>query len=133
MLQVLSHRTRAYIYNANGLQGFLVEEQIIRLLRQAHANFVLKVVTRTQIVDFKELGKELQVQQTRTGMLSLLSRKYPSVYIYVLQKMRRRDEVKEFMKKCAELEKGDPAQYTMYIQGYWNPWLEQQRDAGKLK
>ena len=69
----MSHQTRAYIYNANGLQGFLVEERIISLLKKAHANFVLKAVTRFQVVDLSELGRALQAEQTHPKMLQLLS------------------------------------------------------------
>ena len=35
LMQCLSHGTRAYIVNANGLTGFVIEFDIIRFLREA--------------------------------------------------------------------------------------------------
>ena len=38
ILQRLSHRTRAYVYNADGLKGFLVVLDIIKILKDAELN-----------------------------------------------------------------------------------------------
>ena len=38
ILQTLSHRTRAYVYNADGLQGFLVVLDIIKILKAAQSS-----------------------------------------------------------------------------------------------
>ena len=35
LLQSLSHATRAFIWNANGLNGFLVRFQIMKILKEA--------------------------------------------------------------------------------------------------
>ena len=35
LLQTLSHRTRAYIVNAEGLPGFVIEMDIIKILQEA--------------------------------------------------------------------------------------------------
>ena len=53
ILQVMSHKTRAFICNpsANFLQGFLYKKEIIKILKRADACKQLEVVKRWQIFD----------------------------------------------------------------------------------
>ena len=58
-LQVLSHRSRAYIYNANGLNGFLVEKRIIRTLELAKKDGSFDEWSRYLDVNFHKLIQQL--------------------------------------------------------------------------
>ena len=58
-LQVLSHRSRAYIYNANGLSGFLVEKRIIRTLELAKKDGSFEEWSRYLDVNFHKLVWQL--------------------------------------------------------------------------
>ena len=51
LLQTLSHKTRAFIYNAHGLQGFLVSLDVMGILRFAQKQELLEKVTKWQVVD----------------------------------------------------------------------------------
>ena len=51
-LQRLSHGCRAFIWNANGLSGFLVKvESVLWNLRLAEKNEQIKKIAKWQIVD----------------------------------------------------------------------------------
>ena len=58
-MQILSHATRAYIWNANGLQGFTDEFDIVKQLRTLQKRGKLEELTKWQVIDIDELEKEL--------------------------------------------------------------------------
>ena len=60
IMQTLSHATRAYIINADGLPGFIRSIEVIELLRNADEEGKLKYIKRYQVIDFDVLGKELK-------------------------------------------------------------------------
>ena len=49
----MNHETRAFIVNAEGLPGFLVEYSLMKVLRQAETDGTLEKYTKWQIVDLK--------------------------------------------------------------------------------
>ena len=59
ILQQLSHRSRAYFFNAHGLQGFLIKATPMLLLNQARTLGELEQVTRWQHIDFEKLMQKL--------------------------------------------------------------------------
>ena len=60
-MQRLSHGTRAYLWNADGLPGFIVKfEGIITLLRKAQAEGHLESQTKHQIIDLQQVDNELK-------------------------------------------------------------------------
>ena len=42
------------------------------------------------------------------------------------------DELKQYQQRY-KIYEDDPNYYSMYVHGYFIPWLERQRAAGKLK
>ena len=50
-MQVLSHGTRAYIWNSDGLQGFLVELDVIKIFIEAEAQGQLEDEKKYQEID----------------------------------------------------------------------------------
>ena len=53
MLQSISHVTRAYIINADGLNGFLIEIEIIKVLTESEKNGQLEIAKRWQMIDLE--------------------------------------------------------------------------------
>ena len=59
IMQSLSHTTRAYIINADGLRGFIFEVEIIKLLKEADQKGILDHAKMWQVIDLDELGNVL--------------------------------------------------------------------------
>ena len=59
LLQTLSHSTRAYIVNENGLPGFVVNIDIIKILKSADKQGKLKQARKWQIIDLERVEEEL--------------------------------------------------------------------------
>ena len=64
--------------------------------------------------------------------MDFLSEEYPNLFIFILESFDMTDRKKLYMDKCKSYEY-DPFKYSLYIQGYFNLWLDQQRKDGKLK
>ena len=43
LLQIMSHKTRAYAINAEGLRGFLIEMDVMKILREMDAKGLLEL------------------------------------------------------------------------------------------
>ena len=56
----MNHSSRAYIFNSNGLQGFLVKEDYLSVLQAAHADGLWGRATQWHCVDFDQLKEELE-------------------------------------------------------------------------
>ena len=60
LMQHISHRTRAYIQNANFLHGFLVKGSIVvSILELANDSGELDAVTRRHVVDLEKIKGSL--------------------------------------------------------------------------
>ena len=46
--------------------------------------------------------------------------------------MDKQKDLKDYMDHCKKLRGGDHGQYTLYIYGFLLPWLQEQREQGKL-
>ena len=120
LLQTISHSTRAYLYNAKGLKGFLVNG-IPELIRKAP-----EVVHEWQIVNVEELVKRVQACKSREESFEILRKGYPRMYIYVMTRIGMHDKVKEYREECKKLENAEEAtQYSYYIHGWFLVWLEE--------
>ena len=64
--------------------------------------------------------------------MDYLSVEYPSLYIHMLGSLDKPDKIEQYMAKCKEYE-DHRGKFSLYIHGYFLPWLDQQRKAGKLK
>ena len=89
-------------------------------------------ITRYQYLSIAKVKEELKKESTDTQKLKHLESNYPCLYIAVLKKIGRHDKVEAFMHKCKRYE-NDCKNYSWYVHGYWLPWLDYQREAGKLK
>ena len=131
-MQTASHMTRAYYINAKGLKGFLVPYSIVKDLREAMANGQLRKVTDGFKVNLKYLIEFISKMKTNKHRLNFLGERYPDLCIFVMKKRGMQDELQEYMDRCRSYE-NDPERYTLYIRGYWLPYLQQQKDKGLLK
>ena len=96
LLQKLSHKSRAYIFNANGLQGFLIKEDYLSVLKSAHADGLWERVTRWHRADFSFIQKELQTQPSSLMQAEWLKQYYPSLYTFVLFEKKNFSEINNF-------------------------------------
>lgn len=58
----MSHTTRAYIINANGLPGFVTSFEIVEFLKVENKAGRLEHAKRYQVVDLAELQQELETK-----------------------------------------------------------------------
>ena len=126
--QKISHSTRAYITNAQGLKGFLQEYTIAQLLVKAPQE-----VHQWQIINIREVQRQMSWCETDEERLTLLREGYPRMYIYVMTYIGRLEKVKEYRNECKKLECGGIADYSYYVHGWFLVWLDEQRAAGKLR
>ena len=59
MMQQISHRSRAYIWNSNGLQGFLVGD-ILQILRYEKKQGNLAAFLKYQYINFEGIDERLR-------------------------------------------------------------------------
>ena len=64
LLQVLSHTTRAFVYNADALKGFMIKVDFVEILRQAHRKGKLEEIGKHQILDFDALETGISKHRT---------------------------------------------------------------------
>ena len=90
LLQVLSHKTRAYTINANGLEGFLIATPVTLAIDHLIANDNIRYeITRFQLIDLNSLNKQLQAIKDVPSQLGLLKEKYPCIFVWILSKIGR--------------------------------------------
>ena len=120
ILQTLSHSTRAYIINANGLTGFLLSMNLIRFLQEADQDGKLESAKKYQVIDFQKIieGWDNDEQQK-----TYLSRNYPSLYRYVITELGTEQSLTRYETCCQSLE-NDHKKFSLYLHGYFLPWIE---------
>ena len=59
-MQKINHGTRAFFWNADGLQGFVIKLDIMELLYSAEQSGDLEKVTKWQIVDLRMVVAKLK-------------------------------------------------------------------------
>ena len=121
LLQVLSHSSRAYIQNAAGLPGFLLNFDLIDILKKLDAAGSLEELKKTTVIDLKSLDESLSGLKIEDQMQLLRSN--PGVYIQVLNFCGRFSQATNFIEWCKSFEHGDHREYSMYVHGYLLPWL----------
>ena len=85
ILQRLSHRTRAYIYNSCGLKNFLVSVDIMKSLYEAQENGVIEAYTKWQYVDLEKISQEIQEFKTIFERIDFMLEFYPSLADLILR------------------------------------------------
>ena len=67
LMRTMSHRTRAYIHNANGLKGFLTRGTVLNILEDLQGNKKeLLKMTDYQLIDIPELLNEYKAVKYMT-------------------------------------------------------------------
>ena len=63
-MQLLSHASRAYIINADGLPGFLVKFDIVRYLKALDETDQLELAKKWQLIDMSTIQIKLKELET---------------------------------------------------------------------
>ena len=124
LLQTLSHKSRAFIFKANGLPGFVEQFNPINSLRLARANGEIDWILKWQFIRLTDLEQQLNKCPTREMKRSVVALNSPLLYIYLLKVLKRFEELAHFREQCYNMRNGNIGQYTQYIHGWWFPWLE---------
>ena len=90
IMQSLSHTTRAYIINADGLRGFIFEVEIIKLLKEADQKGILDHAKMWQVIDLDELGNVLKFMDSLDEKMKYISKNYPYHYQVLLRRLNKR-------------------------------------------
>ena len=85
LLQTLSHVTRAFIWNSDGLPGFVAKFEIINVLKHADETGKLEQAKMWQVIDLDKIGDELTKLEDSQKYMVYLSEEYPSLYIFMLR------------------------------------------------
>ena len=93
MMQRISHSTRAYIINAEGLPGFLIQIDFMQVLREADAKGRLKDAKKWHQIDLKEIEKKFAGKLDNKTQMNFFKKHYPSVYIFLLYHLNQKDRV----------------------------------------
>ena len=124
LLQTLSHGTRAYIVNAEGLHGFVEKFDIVKHLREADETGRLEHARKWQVIKLDVVSTELDTMINLQDKMNYLSESYPGLFICILEHLSMTDKIEDYMTQCKEYE-NDRERYSLYIQGYLLIWLEQ--------
>ena len=87
LMQNLSHTTRAFIENSNGLNGFLPRFNIMDVVNDPKNSSLLDEALSWQVIDFDQLEEELRQFASLDARMNYLSRYYPSLFIFILKSM----------------------------------------------
>ena len=147
-MQCLSHGTRAYIVNEDGLAGFVLkfDVDIIPFLKKADKAGQLEHAKKYQLIDLNTLESKLEnftsngeeiVEGKSVSLtpfqqkIDYMSKAYPRLFIFILDQFGMKDRIEKFLAKCKAYE-DDRYKYSLYVHGYLLVWLDQQRQEGKL-
>ena len=84
----------------DGLPGFLVPSSIVKDLVGPGVDKELEEVNKYQEVDMLTLVQVLQDMKTNKERADHLSERYPALYIFVMKKRGKEEEIKQYMTKC---------------------------------
>ena len=80
----------------------------------------------------KNLLGHLQTIKNNKEILDHLGKGYPALCIFIMEKRGMNKQLHQYMEKCKSLE-NDWKNYSLYVHGYWLPFLHQQISQGLLK
>ena len=98
-MQTVSHSTWAYIINAKGLPGFICKFDIIKALKNADEKCQLDCAKQWQLIDLNKIEEEFKEMPSLEDKMCYLGQNYPSVYIFILELLDRKDRVNEYIKQ----------------------------------
>jgi hypothetical protein len=94
LMQTLSHSTRAFIYNAERLNGFLVKLDICQILHDAYESGELKQAIKHQYFNLLCVQTVIFKKRNTNQALNYLSETYPHLYRCVLVNSRQTEKLK---------------------------------------
>ena len=89
IMQTLSHSTRAYIVNSDGLQGFVIAFDIINHLKKLDEAGRLEHARKWQVFDLWNVQSELETKRKNQQKMNHLQRQYPSLYVEILSHLEK--------------------------------------------
>lgn len=122
LMQRLSHKTWNYLSRSNKLKGFLVPQNILSKLERM-PDERLQSINKYQNIDRSTMLESIRTKQSETEMIEFLSNHYPSLYIYIMEQMKRKRALTKYMKRCKQYE-NDFKKYSLYVHGFFLPWLQ---------
>ena len=82
-------------------------------------------MTKHQQIDMDTLLRSLDMIQSNEERKEYLATWCPCLHIFVLQKRGMDEELRAYDEKCKSYENDkDPSKYSLYVQGYWLPYLQ---------
>ena len=131
MLQLLSHASRAYIVEQEGLPGFLVHTPpLLGWFIQLKAEEDLqKKCTAHKLGDSETFLETLKAMENNEEREFYLKEHHPIIFIEALEATERDDELQEFCKGL----RNNHELFSFHIEHYLIPWFESLRRDGRLK
>ena len=102
----LSHRSRAYIQNAEDLKGFLVDGNIKRILGETKQNGKLEKAFQWQNIELEKLSQQLSACASYEGKMAYLRKQYPMLFVYFMEFYGKEKKIQEFQMECKSFEEG---------------------------
>ena len=93
LMQRLSQTTRVYVINANGLPSFLKPLEIIKVLKDAEKSGHLDRAKKYQLIDMRIVEAKLRTSMLLKEKMSLLSKEYPSLFVFILELLNMPDKI----------------------------------------
>ena len=134
LMQTLSHSTRAFIWNADGLAGFVCLFKIMEILRESDINGLLEQAKKWQQIDLDQIEEEIDTLKSLETRMVYLSQYYPGIYIFLLRHLNQGAmKIERYSIQCESYQfEDDLALYSLFIHGHLIPQLQKLRDDGKL-
>ena len=91
----MSHITRAFIVNAEGLRGF-IKLSVVSVLRSAELSGELIKPTRFMHVDIESVKKTLEEKQNQEECFGFIMKNYPCLVKLVLTKLGEKERLDKY-------------------------------------
>ena len=100
LMQTISHGSRAYFVNADGLPGFINLLDIAKCLEDADVASQLEHAKTFQMINIDNVNEKLNNLESQMQKMKFLSEEYPSLFVFVLEYLNLTDRIMQYMAKC---------------------------------
>ena len=104
----------------------------VRDIRGAKESAQFKRLSKWQKIDLDRVESEIRKFESLQEVDEHLAWHYPTLHICLLQQRQEREKLEKYMDTCRWYAK-DPYKFCLYIQGYFIPWLDQQRQEKRIE
>ena len=104
LMQELSHKTRAYIWNAQGLPGFLIKADLLHIHTQLDKKGDLKKITKNQDFTLETIKAKYLDHKDSQGQLTFFYKFYPCLYVFIQQRYGTREKLEKYMQNCKNVQ-----------------------------